>query len=309
MAQIEISEHDNDRLKNRKVKANLTELGVWPANPNERPNFLRSHRQAAALIDRALSNLAPAPVVLKRCSNRKEFAQAMNAKISTAFEAIASGDFMAIATNNAADGVYTRNGVRVSINDIIDMGHQYTDFDPVADIDAEGIRPRQSDGAGRTMELQSDLIAELVAAGGFTLLYEFKSTALSGTAPQGGKTAMDFTAMNAPETEYGYQFVLHRRSDNTDRIALADITGGNEAADATAGILSNAVNKIAFTITTSRVAASVNGNAVVTLDFPGISVNTTKMYLGFSGDLDVRLRKFQILDAKNDADLQALAVL
>ena len=66
MAQLTIKTYDNDRLKNRKVRAMLEELEVWPTEPGARPNFLRGHRTAGILIDRALANVAPVAEPLAR---------------------------------------------------------------------------------------------------------------------------------------------------------------------------------------------------------------------------------------------------
>jgi hypothetical protein len=84
MPQITINEGDNDRLKTRKVRAMLIELGVWPARENEQPSFLRSRRRAAILIDRALATLAPSPRLVRCTANSPVLVEGMNEKFASA---------------------------------------------------------------------------------------------------------------------------------------------------------------------------------------------------------------------------------
>jgi hypothetical protein len=138
---------------------------------------------------------------------------------------------------------------------------------------------------------------------------EFETTADDGSGPQQGKTNIDFTAMDITENEYGFQNALRRLGDAQNKMTLSDISQANEETDATAGLLDNAINKVAFTITTAKVVGSVNGGEILSLAFGGISEDTVTMYLGFSGELDIRLRSFTFQEAVEDAALPALSAL
>jgi hypothetical protein len=85
MARLPINAYDNDRLKTRKVLQMLNELGVLPVDPSQRPTFLRDHRAAAILIDRALSRLAPQPLVERQCQNLRSLSAAVNEKFANAW--------------------------------------------------------------------------------------------------------------------------------------------------------------------------------------------------------------------------------
>jgi hypothetical protein len=295
--QIEINPYDNDQLKTRKVQANLAELGVLPADHNQRPTFLRSHRTAAILIDRALSHLAPDISVTRHCSNRQDFSKTANLKFAAAFEAIASGNFMNIVTNNAADGIYKINGSTVAITDIIDLALPgWVAFDPVQDIDAGGIKPRN--GSGRIFPLTQAVVQEVVPTG-FTIVYDFYA---------GADTIVDITTANDDQSEYGYQYARYRTQDGQDIIGLADILNGALAENISpAGIVPNADNKIAFVMTPDRIAASLNGGATVSLAAAGISANTTVIALGLGGDADARLHGFDLFEVVSNEDLSTLS--
>lgn len=213
----------------------------------------------------------------------------------------ASGDFTNIATNNAADGVYTLNGAPCAIDDIIDMASPFTAFDPVQDIDAGGIKVRVVEAStfGRTMALKDPVLASMVS-NGFTIVCEIFCSA---------HTSTDITTSNDGETEYANQFAVFNQGTAQDLIALADLTQVEGASDTTAGFVQDAVNKVAFTVTDVAISASVNGGAVLVLAFPGISLNTVNAYLGMGGDANARLRAFAIYEPVDDADLPTLSAL
>jgi hypothetical protein len=115
------------------------------------------------------------------------FAQFLGAQFTPGM--IASGDFTNIATNNAADGVYTINGSAVAITDIIDLNLPgWVAFDPVQDIDAGGIKPRS--GSGRIFPLTTTVLADVVPDG-FTMVYDFYV---------GANTICDLTTANDDQT-------------------------------------------------------------------------------------------------------------
>lgn len=213
---------------------------------------------------------------------------------------IAFGMFTNIATNNAADGVYTLNGTPCAIGDIIDLASEWTDFDPVADIDAGGIKVFVDGPSvfGRTMAMTGPLLISITD--GFTVVYEFFCSA---------DTVVDITAMSDDEVEYAYQHASFRVEPARDIIGLGDLTQAEEAEDATAGIAQSQINKIAFTVTDEKISASLNGGAVLPLPFAGISVNTSIVYIGMGGDVDARLRSFAFYEVVDDADLPTLSAL
>lgn len=211
-------------------------------------------------------------------------------------QSMASGDFTSIATNNAADGVYTLNGSPCAITDIIDMANPNTDFDPVVDIDAGGIKARSGEFgySGRGLEMKDPLLASLLT--GFTLLLEGYYAA---AAPDG---QLQVTPHDA---DYNINTYAAALLANTDLYAI----DGSEYYNTTDYLVTpSSINKIAFTLTPDRMAVSINGGAVHAIE-AGCLDGVSNINIGTGGGPDSRLRSFAFYDVFDDADLPSLSAL
>jgi hypothetical protein len=229
------------------------------------------------------------------------FAQFLGAQFTPGM--IASGDFTNIATNNAADGVYTLNGSSCTIGDIIDMESSYTSFDPVIDIDSDGIKPRDNGSggtSGRTLAVTPELFALLVP-GGFTVILDF--------TPQ-TDLGVSIALLSVDENEWAEQGIRFVDGPGpVDHVVLSDPSGGESATIEPANMLEGQLNRCAISVTDSYVSASINGSDVVVLGFGGITVNTATIFFSVGGALDARLSSFAFDQLAADADLPTLSAL
>lgn len=215
--------------------------------------------------------------------------------------AVAAGDFMNIATNNAADGVYTLNGQTVPITDIIDVGNPNGNFDPAIDIDADGIKAREVEsedpnfGASRSIILQPSLSASLLAEG-YTFVIEYFMA--EGTV--GNFDLIEFSE--------DFEFDVSSASARHDSVKAYTEQNGNEFAPDTAPTL-DAVNKLAGTITGTGVSLSLNGaptfHSAGTTDLSHFDL----VRFETPANLTARLRSFAFYDLVDDADLPTLSAL
>lgn len=210
---------------------------------------------------------------------------------------VASGDFTNIATNNAADGVYTLNGSPCAITDIIDLSNPNNAFDPVRDIDSGGIKA-YDDGVGihgRQLELKDPLKAT-VLADGMTIVLE----CLTGSAaPEGGVSIVPH------DDDFNLNTFAECNLADTDLFALDE----NEYFSTSYKMLPNQINKVAFTLSDGRMAVSLNGGAVHAIESGCFSIGITNVSMSTAADLTSRLRSFVIYEVVDDADLPGLSAL
>jgi hypothetical protein len=213
---------------------------------------------------------------------------------------LASGDFTNIATNNAADGVYTLNGNPVAIGDIIDLAHPNTVFDSVADIDAGGIGPHETtpdNFVDTLLVLKEPLLSQLID-NGFTLVVEtfIPTTELS--------TGFTFNAYDDDFDPAAYavcntQYIECWSYDNESDLYVDDDLPTQ-----------NAVNKFAVTFTDARQAMSLNGGVVYSHEASGLGALTDLLDLAVpAAHPDTRLRSFAFYEPVDDADLPTLSIL
>jgi hypothetical protein len=216
---------------------------------------------------------------------------------------LASGDFTNIATNNAADGVYTIDGESVAITDIIDLSSPVAAFDPVRDIDAGGIKVWAEDLGGgttawhgRVLPIKEPLLSTLLGSG-FTVVVE-------GYWPNAAGDVGDIYVFlqNADQSVYSY---VEMKPNVTDIYAI----DGNEDFNTSNHVTANAISKVAITVTDARMAASINGGAAIPLESAGISAAITILTLTVAGQTNTRLRSFEFYAAVADGDLPMLSSL
>lgn len=210
--------------------------------------------------------------------------------------AVASGDFTNIATNNAADGIYTLNGEACAIGDIIDLDHPDTFFDPVLDIDMDGIKARDAGGGnwnGRSLEINTPLLTTLLT-GGFTIVLE---------------------AFVAADGVIGAS--LHDSAFNFERVGAMDaadvnLNGDNESRSWEIEALNlpvpDAVNKLAVTFLAGSISASLNGGTVAGVT-DTILADVDNIVLQLNGSENLRLRSFAFYEVVDDTDLPTLSAL
>lgn len=214
------------------------------------------------------------------------------------FAAIASGDFTNIATNNAADGIYTIDGAPVAIGDIIDLDHGETNIDPVLDIDAGGIKCRDSGGGSftpRQIAINTPLLTSLLTDG-FTALCEFDA-----------QEDLAIT-MSCHDDEFNFESRGATTNQDPDpkRTRIYDKTG-EDYTDLNNYPLLGQVSKLAVTIAADRVSASINGSAVIVSDFGGLDPSQASIVFTFGAGENSRFQSFSFYEVLVDADLPQLS--
>lgn len=214
------------------------------------------------------------------------------------FTSIASGDFTNIATNNAADGVYTLNGVPCAIGDIIDVSHPDGYFDPLVDIDGEGLKARDLGGEsynGLILEMKEPLLSTLLD--GFTVVLD----CLTGpAAPDGGAT------MSMHDVPFNVNPVADARLNETVLYALDESDYYNNTDYL---ILPSQINKIAFTLTEDRMAVSINGMTAHAVESGCLGGGVTNVSIQTRAGPANRLRSFAFYEVVDDGDLPTLSTL
>lgn len=216
---------------------------------------------------------------------------------------VASGNFTNIATNNAADGVYTIDGEMVAIGDIIDLDHGENNFDSILDIDAGGIKTRQS-GANyisRQFAINDPLLTDLLTSG-FTVLCEIygEGSTVLGLSVHDNEFTFDAGGGTRNEPE------VPEISPEVLRTFVSD-KNFNQTNDDTQYPVLSQVNKFALTVASDRVSASVNGAPIVTVAGSGLDAAMANIVFTLSGDGTVRLRSFAFYDLVDDAALPTLS--
>lgn len=212
---------------------------------------------------------------------------------------IASGDFTEIATNNAADGIYTVNGEAVAIGDIIDLDHIEANFDPVQDIDAGGIKSRDNgDGTfgTRQIPINNPLLTTLLT-NGFTLLCEFDveedlTLSISCHDDMGNFDIGGTTLNGGPGTQ---------RTIATDK-------DWNQPTDHDQFPIIGQVNKFAVTVAADHVSACINGGAVITTPSGGLDPSLASIVFGFGASANSRFRSFTFFEPVDSTSMQVLTV-
>lgn len=291
MAQIIINPFDNDRLKTRKVQSMLDDLGVLPADPGLRPTFLKSHRAAAALIDRALAN-AP---LLARCSNVNNFATEANEKFSSAY-ALPNGAEPLIVLDFKNE-VYESNGSAVALGDLVTENVAYGAFDPADVVAGVGLAPGDHVSLPT---LTGDALALVLE--GATAVFTFVHLNTDADTATGGPLLVemidfpDFNtyytsqASSAPDVGSPPCFI----SDNVDTAGDASLSLGTHTA--------------ALTMIDGKISRSIDGNALVTIN-PAAAWTIAPNFLGMQVDNECVLEKIALYPAQPDADLPGLSAL
>jgi hypothetical protein len=209
---------------------------------------------------------------------------------------VASGDFTNIATNNAVDGIYTLNGEAAALGDIIDLDNDETAFDPVADIDAGGIKAKADNGAARSLAINEPLLSDLLA-NGFTMTMEMFS---------GQGVSMELDLFDPSDFD---PFGFFAYGSEAGDISLYSWDGFG--LDDNSPIPQGQIFKFAITATAERMAYSLNGGAAQPLARSGITagMNTIKMAMNANLDRSGRLRSFAFYEPVDDADLPTLSAL
>jgi hypothetical protein len=218
--------------------------------------------------------------------------------------AVASGDFTNIATANAADGVYTLNGASAELGDIVDLASPDTNLDPLVDIDADGIKPKDLGGGnsqGIGFALGNPLLTQALASG-FTALFDFSGNGEGATV---SVAVSDGDGNNLAEASMGTTGMgMSYLSANTgeDELQWSANPGWGEAQD-------NQINRVALSFSDAHISASINGGPARRLDAPGIEPLYTKIVFGTGSMLSMRLRSFAFYEPVDDADLPGLSSL
>lgn len=208
---------------------------------------------------------------------------------------IASGDFTNIATNNAADGIYTLNGVPCAIGDILAAADgDASNFDPVLDIDVGGIKSRFLGGvsySARIMVIVDPLLTTLL--NGYTVLFEI----YCGTADDG---SIQITPNNS-----GFSIDTYAQAslDQTKLFAIdaTEYLGIHE-------LTPSSINRIAFTMTDARMAVSVNGGTVHAIE-SGCLTGAELLQIFAGTGPNGRLRSFAFYEVIADGGLSDLSAL
>lgn len=215
---------------------------------------------------------------------------------------IAGGDFTNISTGNAADGVYTIGGEAVTLGEIIDLGHAETNFDPVLDIDAGGIKLRQtgpSTFVSRQFAINDPLLSELLTDG-FTTLMEFYFD-------EGGSVGVGVSIHDDPT--WNFDAGGSAQWDNGGIVSQITVTDKNfnPAQDDDNFPLEGQENKLAITVTNDRVSGSINGSSPITVAGPGLDPAMASIVFTLTGAGDARMRSFAFYEPADDVDLPALS--
>jgi hypothetical protein len=206
---------------------------------------------------------------------------------------IASGNFTNIATNNAADGAYTLNGVPCAITDIIDMGSEDTNLDLIADLDADGIFCPDGVLSTRSIAIKSPLLDTLLADG-FSMIIEYQATASAAVQ----------TVVHDPDFNL---YTSMRALSDDEFTQLTDKTNNHIQTFPQAPLIGQ-INKTAFTCIDNSMSASTNGATAVTLSGDGaLDILMSAVFLAFEADVDSRLRSFAFYEVVDDADLPTLS--
>lgn len=218
---------------------------------------------------------------------------------------VASGNFTNIATNNAADGVYTLNGEPAALADIVDFSHQYTNFNPATDLDAGGMKPRLDGGgnpANTGLVMKEPLRSLLLD--GFTVVVETFMSTTTQLIVDLYDDEFNFNGQAAIQNYGGY----FQRADWTTLGTQNDppLFGMNTEFN------DLAVNRIAWTVAADRMALSINGNAARSVSDPDVLTGTLENVQLTYYDNTVeegysfRLRSFAFYEPVDDADLPTL---
>lgn len=207
--------------------------------------------------------------------------------------AIAGGDFTNIATNNAADGIYTLNGESIEIGDIIDLGN--SSFDLVNDLDAEGIKAHFDDPFWNGINLQmTPALVAMLLADGFTAILDVNFANISTE-----QISVDVHGPGLTPNQSIY-------TSPSVGSSISSLTDYNEWATPKPGAGSS---RIALTYTETKMSLSINGSAVLSLNDGGFNESCTNVAILFTGEEVARLRSFSFRAVAADADLPTLSAL
>jgi hypothetical protein len=260
MARLPINAYDNDRLKTRKVLQMLNELGVLPVDPSQRPTFLRDHRAAAILIDRALSRLAPQPLVERQCQNLRSLSAAVNEKFANAWPLPGGG-------GSGAPPAWARAGSIADIDFASDPPRAWTSASGdvvLADVVGDSVamssfyNPDKLDpgvgyGMGNGDTAQGAFIGDMITAFNFsfTVVIEFDDNF--------SLEYVDVVHFNTDVVVRHTATSVPRVTDNADAVISHP---DNDGSDHPAGAIG--AHKMAVTITASEMYAALDGTSFLT---------------------------------------------
>lgn len=212
------------------------------------------------------------------------------------FSVVASGDFTNIASANAADGVYTLNGVSCTLTDIINLsGPDSGLFNPATDIDAGGVFCPS--GTTRIFNIGNPLLSETLAGGySITLDFGFSTGITVGTFMHPDNYAFQ------PEIDAIYT------SAESKQLALANVSGASSS-----DIINTpepGTNRLAATMAADYMSVSINGSPITRLEGAALDPLLTAIAFSMSSDEnDGRLIGFAFYEVVADADLPTLSAL
>jgi hypothetical protein len=210
---------------------------------------------------------------------------------------LAGGVFHGLADSNLAADRYTIGNEVVSIGDVISLADPAL-FDPALDIDAGGVKPRDSGFVdGRRLELV-DPIRTTMLTNGWTIVLEVQF-----------ETGANFETGACDATNTAASQVWAENLTYLDPVGTVSLQGWDYAdyLSEAGGPQPNQLNKLAATVTSSYMSLSLNGGAVKRIEVTGLDATATRVYFGVSGELDARLRRFTIYEPQADAELPALS--
>ena len=205
---------------------------------------------------------------------------------------LGSGDFTNIATNNAADGVYNLNGSPCAIGDIIDLTSPYTSFNPATQIDAGGIKTNGTIGDHDITLALKDPLNSTIIAGGATFVFEF-SWALE---------AYETMELQACEDGGPLSYAGGGPSGSSQYGSPISGTSFDDTITWPAGI-----NKMAITMTATKIVSSVNGGAIKSAVGTVINGSINGIVMAFSASASGRFRSFIVYEPVSDAELPGLS--
>jgi hypothetical protein len=217
---------------------------------------------------------------------------------------LVSGDFMNIATSNAADGIYTLNGAPSTLEAVIDVDNPNATFNPATDIDAGGIK-QHDDGAGGSISSELYIntpLVDVLLTDGFTCVLD----AYFHVPTMDDMAAIVVSVFDA---DYNWEAGASLVWGLIDRLRLK--SGDGTDFDTPNVVTQNGPIKMAVTITNDGVRASINGGAVISLAGPVFGESPAQIFFSVGGavESDTRLRSFAFYEPVEDPYLTAISAL
>lgn len=199
------------------------------------------------------------------------------------------GDLEELAFANFRTGTYRVGGASAAVSDIVveDAGADWSTFDPLTDITADGLVGFPVIASG----LETTLLSS-----GFTVIGTFMPTGTIGSVLIDAYDSPDYSKEWKIEAAYDEDVAS---SNNTNAIAADDHQATTPVAD------KDAVIKFAATITASRVSISINGGSVLTATTADAAIYNN---IGI-GPTAAAIHTLTFNPPQDDADLPTLSAL